>query len=164
MSLGAPELATKEYWDARYQTDDKDGYDWFKTWSELSDFFRKHLTIESRILILGCGTSSLSEELYNAGYKHITSMDFSPVAINLMKERHAGRTEMKWDVMDIRDLAYSDESFDVAIDVSMPWHFLRSIRCSWLLMAEERYYGCHVMLQRKSLGSTGRRCRKRQSI
>ncbi|CCG81804.1 protein of unknown function [Taphrina deformans PYCC 5710] len=118
MSLGAPELATREYWDTRYDGEDRDGYDWFKKYSDIADFLKLHLHYSSRILILGCGTSSLSAELYDAGYKHVTSMDFSPVAIHVMKQQNMGRPEMSFDVMDIRDLHYANETFDIAIDVS----------------------------------------------
>jgi hypothetical protein len=33
-----------------------------------------------------------------------------------MRERHASRAEMKWEVMDVLDLKCDDESFDVVID------------------------------------------------
>lgn len=150
--LGAPELATKEYWDARYEGDDRDGYDWFRKYSDIAEFLEKHLHPNSRILILGCGTSSLGSELYDRGYRNITSMDFSDVAINVMIERNQHRNEMRFDVMDIRHLTYDDNSFDVAIDVRA------SCYASQAHIAE-RHHGCHAMLQRESMGPTSRRSR-----
>ncbi|BFZ57378.1 Methyltransferase-like protein 13 [Savitreella phatthalungensis] len=122
MSLGAPELATKEYWDARYAGDDKDGYDWFKCYSEIRQFLERNLDecggFKARILILGCGTSSLSADLYDAGYKDITSIDFSQNAIDESARLFAdGRPGAIWEVMDIRSLdRLADDSFDCAID------------------------------------------------
>lgn len=143
MSLGAPELATQAYWDSRYEGEDKDGYDWFKTYADLAGFFKTHLQETSRILVLGCGTSALTTELYEQGYKHITSMDFSPVAIDIMKRQNIARRELSFDVMDIRDLSYENASFDFAIDVST-----NACPSIGSLTSIERYHGCHAVLQR----------------
>lgn len=35
-----------------------------------------------------------------------------------MKERNKERTEMKYEVMDVRDIKYPDHFFDIAIDKS----------------------------------------------
>jgi 2-polyprenyl-3-methyl-5-hydroxy-6-metoxy-1,4-benzoquinol methylase len=43
-----------------------------------------YISPESNILILGCGNSSLSEDMYNDGYKFITNIDFSKSACNNM--------------------------------------------------------------------------------
>lgn len=98
MSYGAPELATKEYWDDRYRGPDKNGYDWFKNYSDIKTIVEVHLRPDSKILILGCGTSSLSEDLYLSGFKHVTSVDFSAPAIELMRQRNQSRPEMSFHV------------------------------------------------------------------
>lgn len=98
MSIGAPELATKKYWDLRYAEQDKDGYDWFKKYSDLKTDIERHLQPESKILVLGCGTSSLSQDLYLAGYKHVHSIDFSPAAIDIQRSKNELRTEMTFEV------------------------------------------------------------------
>lgn len=45
-------------------------------------------------------------------------MDISPVVIQQMKERNIGREEMKWEVMDVREMTYESGFFDIAIDKS----------------------------------------------
>ncbi|KAF7770350.1 hypothetical protein Agabi119p4_6324 [Agaricus bisporus var. burnettii] len=94
----------KEYWDQRYsqETENAD-FDWFKSMS--------------RILMLGCGNSKLSEDMWEDGYKNIVNTDYSRVLIENMKQRHGeARPEMQWYEMDVRDLKFDEESFDVAID------------------------------------------------
>ncbi|CAI2178994.1 9705_t:CDS:2 [Funneliformis geosporum] len=54
--------------------------------------------------------------MYDVGYHHITNIDFSETVIENMRFRCKDKTEMSWIVMDVRDLIFQDESFDVVID------------------------------------------------
>lgn len=68
---------------------------------------------------LGCGNSLISEEMYDEGYLNISNMDISEVCIDQMKVRNVKtRPKMKWDVMDVMDLQYKDNQFDLIIDKS----------------------------------------------
>jgi len=72
---------------------------------------------DARILMLGCGNSTLSQDMYDDGYKNIVNIDYSSVVIDQMRRRHKERRpEMEWLEMDVRDLQFADQSFDVAID------------------------------------------------
>lgn len=67
--------------------------------------------------MLGCGNSTLSEDMYDDGYKSIVNTDYSGVLIENMQQRHEyTRPEMQWLEMDIRDLKFEQDTFDVAID------------------------------------------------
>lgn len=52
---------------------------------------------DDHILMVGCGNSKLSEQMYEAGYKNITNIDISPTVIEQMKNLSPG---MEWHVMD----------------------------------------------------------------
>ncbi|GAO52312.1 S-adenosyl-L-methionine-dependent methyltransferase [Saitoella complicata NRRL Y-17804] len=114
------ELRDKAYWDSRYdkefQEKDDANFDWFKGYKDLEPWLSEHLKPESKILMLGCGNSTLSADLYNAGYKHVHNIDFAPTCIERMKALHADKAEMTWEVMDVLDLKYDGATFDVAID------------------------------------------------
>ncbi|KDO30592.1 hypothetical protein SPRG_04492 [Saprolegnia parasitica CBS 223.65] len=74
-----------------------------------------------RILILGCGTSSMGHDMLAAGFHDITCMDFSPAAIRIVTQRQAppmdGRPAPKYVLMDARDMAaFPSASFDAVID------------------------------------------------
>jgi EEF1A lysine methyltransferase 4 len=58
---------------------------------------------------------TLTSDLYHAGYRDQVSIDFSPKAIAIMAEREA-QLNLEWQVMDVRDLKFPDNSFDIAID------------------------------------------------
>lgn len=67
--------------------------------------------------MLGCGNSKLSQDMWDDGYRNIVNVDYSPVVIDAQRTLHAAsRPEMEWHVMDVRELAFPDASFDVAID------------------------------------------------
>ncbi|PBK99613.1 S-adenosyl-L-methionine-dependent methyltransferase [Armillaria gallica] len=109
----------KDYWDQRYQAEsDVKSFDWFKKYSDIADLFRELIPDKtSKILMLGCGNSTLSEDMYDDGYKNIVNVDYSSVVIEQMQKRHGtDRPEMEWRVMDVRELEFADDHFDVAID------------------------------------------------
>lgn len=70
------------------------------------------------VLMLGCGSSRLSELLYEAGYHHITNVDFSPLVIASMQENtRSACPTLQWLVADVTHMpAIASSSFDVAID------------------------------------------------
>ncbi|THH30107.1 hypothetical protein EUX98_g4084 [Antrodiella citrinella] len=118
------EYGTKEYWDQRYsQEAEDDSFDWFKTYSDITPILSELIpSKDARILMLGCGNSKLSEEMYDDGYKNIVNIDvnirlYSGILIERMQHKHSeSRPEMQWFEMDVRDLKFEPGSFDVAID------------------------------------------------
>ncbi|KII87510.1 hypothetical protein PLICRDRAFT_112521 [Plicaturopsis crispa FD-325 SS-3] len=115
------EYGSKEYWSRssivyREAADDA-SFDWFKSYAELAPFLRELVpSKDARVLMLGCGNSKLSEEMWDDGYTNIVNTDYSAVVIEQMSRRHASRTGMSWHEMDVRALEFEDGSFDVAID------------------------------------------------
>ncbi|PPQ72317.1 hypothetical protein CVT26_007274 [Gymnopilus dilepis] len=113
------QYGTREYWDQRYSEEaDNESFDWFKSYSDLVDLLHELIPDKSsRILMLGCGNSRLSEDMWEDGYRNIINIDYSSVLIEQMKKRHsAPRPEMEWHEMDVRNLSFEDGTFDVAID------------------------------------------------
>ncbi|KAJ2963774.1 hypothetical protein NQZ79_g1198 [Umbelopsis isabellina] len=109
---------TQEYWEERYKKESSETtFDWFKTYAELKPTLNQTIpSKDSSILMLGCGNSTLGEDMYDDGYKNITNIDYSATVIQQMAERCSDRPEMKWLEMDIRDLKFDDRTFDVVID------------------------------------------------
>ncbi|KAI9228063.1 MAG: S-adenosyl-L-methionine-dependent methyltransferase [Piptocephalis tieghemiana] len=109
---------TKEYWEERYtKQSGGETFDWFKNYAELKPLLRQYIPHKkSRILMLGCGNSTLSEDMYDDGYTNLVNVDFSHTVIEQMRERCADRPGMTWLEMDIRHLDLPDGSFDVVLD------------------------------------------------
>eukprot|EP00658_Telonema_sp_P-2_P033213 TRINITY_DN24424_c0_g1_i2.p1 TRINITY_DN24424_c0_g1~~TRINITY_DN24424_c0_g1_i2.p1 ORF type:complete len:274 (-),score=86.85 TRINITY_DN24424_c0_g1_i2:112-933(-) len=109
--------ATAEYWDNRYQVSGEEVYDWHHTFDGLSPLLVQVLKPEHKILVLGCGNATFSEDMHAAGFEQVTNVDISRVCIEKMRARDAlaGR-HMRWEVMDVCALGFESNEFDVVID------------------------------------------------
>lgn len=105
---------SKEYWNERFQKEDS--YDWLLTYQQIKSSISQYIQSNQRILVIGCGNSNFSSELYDDGYHNIINIDFSKVVIEKMKELNKLRSEMIWLEMDMCELTFEDNSFDVIID------------------------------------------------
>jgi len=74
-----------DYWDERYRREEN--YDWLLTYQALSPVLTPLLLPTQRILVLGAGNSSLSADLYEAGYENITNID------NVFSESYDDRSQ-----------------------------------------------------------------------
>lgn len=115
------DFQTQEYWDKRYAAEKPDeDFDWFKTYEELKPMFDELIgDRRARILMLGCGNSTLTADMVADGYERITNLDYSSVVIDKMRARYP---EQDWRVIDVRRLnAHADSlggtgTWDVIID------------------------------------------------
>ncbi|WFD48863.1 hypothetical protein GLX27_003534 [Malassezia furfur] len=115
------DFQTVEYWDRRYADEAFDSdFDWFRKYSDIVDIVHELIPDRtSRILMLGCGNSTLSADMYKDGYTNIVNLDYSKVLIEKMQARYP---DLDWRVMDIRELREHAEelggldSWDVIID------------------------------------------------
>ncbi|KJE92855.1 endothelin converting enzyme 2 [Capsaspora owczarzaki ATCC 30864] len=109
------EYKLKEYWDRRFTVERT--YDWFKSYESFRIQLLPELKPSDRILIVGCGNSTLSELLYKDGFENITNIDFSQIVIDNMRERcNPECPRMKWVVMDMLAMTFENAEFDVVIE------------------------------------------------
>ena len=104
----------KEYWDERFAIEDK--FEWCKSYNDFKHLLIQHVQKDDKILVLGCGTSRLSEELYLDGYMDIINIDYSHVVIEKMKQKHQNFEKMQYLVMDMTNMSFDKNSFDVIIE------------------------------------------------
>ncbi|XP_036842324.1 EEF1A lysine methyltransferase 4 [Oncorhynchus mykiss] len=104
-----------DYWDERYKTEKS--FEWFGDFSKFQHLLQRHVMKDDAILVLGCGNSSMSSDMYDAGYHSITNIDYSSVCIDTMTARHdATCPGMTWHQMDARQLSFMDASYDVVLE------------------------------------------------
>ena len=112
-----PDFSSVEYWESRYASDPKGAYDWLLPYSSLRSILLPRIQNrhDAEILMLGCGNSRLSEELYKEGFRNVTNMDFSPIVVDQMSMRYSVFSEMDFLVKDVCE-PYDSDVYDLIID------------------------------------------------
>jgi len=94
------EYNRQEYWEKRFA--DEEEYDWLAEYEHVRHLIHKYLPDrKARVLIVGCGNSRFSAQLYADGYRELTNLDYSAAVIERMRARHP---EMRWIVSDMTRL------------------------------------------------------------
>ena len=110
---------TREYWDKFFLERDAEAFEWYGSFRDLSGQIDKHVPVrEHSCLVIGCGNSEFSNQLYDSGRWSIRNLDFSEQVISEMKAKNQGlRPTMHWDVGDMTGMTeYADGQFDVVFD------------------------------------------------
>jgi len=69
------------------------------------------------MLVVGCGNSELSENLFDDGFTDCLSVDYSEVVIEKMQAHFRALDKpLRFETMDVRDLKFKDETFDCVVD------------------------------------------------
>ncbi|KAM7055273.1 eEF1A lysine and N-terminal methyltransferase isoform 1-T1 [Molossus nigricans] len=111
------EFGSVDYWEKFFQQRGKKAFEWYGTYLELCGVLHKYIKPREKVLVIGCGNSELSEQLYDVGYQDIMNIDISEVVIKQMKERNANRRpQMSFLKMDMTQMEFPDASFQVVLD------------------------------------------------
>ena len=108
----------KKYWDLNYSLTSY--YDWTIKYKQLKErallnFFHKN----DKILIVGCGNSTFSSELYDNGFKNIYNIDYCERLIKNEKIKNYERKYMQYEVMNVQQMSYNDNTFDIVVDKAL---------------------------------------------
>ncbi|GEM11472.1 endothelin-converting enzyme, metalloendopeptidase [Rhodotorula toruloides] len=127
------EYGTQKYWDERYSREADDAsFDWCKSYRDIRHLVHRFIPRkDARIVMLGCGNSTLSRDMYDDGYKNITNVDYSTVVIEKMRRINEGCEGMTWTVGDVRSLPFEDRSVDVCFDKATLDAMLTSEKDPW---------------------------------
>jgi EEF1A lysine methyltransferase 4 len=105
-------------------------YDWYFPFEKIRPILETYFGEPQgqRVLVVGCGNSTLSADLFNYGFTGITSIDLSARVITQLQERYRGLEGLEFSVADARSLdAYPDEHFDCVLDKGL----MDSLFCSF---------------------------------
>ncbi|XP_043820370.1 eEF1A lysine and N-terminal methyltransferase [Dromiciops gliroides] len=111
------EFGSVDYWEKFFQQRGKRAFEWYGSYLDLCGVLHKYIKAKDKVLVVGCGNSELSEQLYDVGYQDIVNIDISEVVIKQMKERNASRrSQMSFLQMDMTKMEFPDASFQVVLD------------------------------------------------
>lgn len=129
---------SRNYWENRFSAEEE--YEWLLSYERLRHQIVPLLSVSTnslgstaafaacealsarvsmpRVLVVGCGNSPFSADLYDDGYRNILNIDYSVNVVARMKHMHSeARPEMEWRVMDMTDLSeLGAETFDLVFD------------------------------------------------
>lgn len=123
------EVAESSWWDAVYAASERmEVQDFSSSWQsldlqKLQEALGDRLSTQKarNVLVLGCGDSRLAEDLYGAGFLHITAMDFSTRATNLRassRRSNAATESIRWLTEDARrQTSLNAASFDLVLEL-----------------------------------------------
>ena len=99
----------KTYWDQRYAAEDK--YEWYLSYAQFKGQLLPHLDVADyptpsasdsrrsrssvRVLVVVCGNSELSAQLFEDGFTDLHSIDYSEVVIDKMNHTYHDTPELK---------------------------------------------------------------------
>lgn len=108
-----------------------------------------------QVLVVGCGNSELSEQLYDVGYKHLTNIDISETVVTHMNRRNAERRPgLTFQQVDATQTPYEDASYQAALDKgtldamaseeegALARNMLAEVRNQWVRMYTDHLFFC----------------------
>eukprot|EP00375_Theileria_parva_P001162 XP_763833.1 hypothetical protein [Theileria parva strain Muguga] len=94
---------------------DDENIEWYDSWTEISKNIPLKINPDSKVLHIGCGSSTLGIDLFNSGIESVINADFSESCINLMRAKYPHLTYILLDALDIGK-NFSENFFDLIID------------------------------------------------
>ncbi|XP_008493072.2 eEF1A lysine and N-terminal methyltransferase [Calypte anna] len=112
------EFGSARYWDRFFRQRGSCPFEWYGAFPELCPLLRKYLRPRDKVLVVGCGNSELSEQMYDTGMcEDIVNIDISDPVIRQMRERSGSRRpRMSYLLMDMLQMDFPDAHFQVVLD------------------------------------------------
>ncbi|XP_033821638.1 eEF1A lysine and N-terminal methyltransferase isoform X1 [Periophthalmus magnuspinnatus] len=113
----AGEFSSAEYWERFFKKRGEKAFEWYGDYNKLCGVLHKYIKVKDKVLVVGCGNSELSEQMYDVGYKHLINIDISETVINNMNQRNfERRPDLRFQQIDATKTPFEDGSFQVVLD------------------------------------------------
>ncbi|XP_060088414.1 eEF1A lysine and N-terminal methyltransferase [Heteronotia binoei] len=113
----AQDFGSAGYWERFFRERGERAFEWYGEWEELREPLERYLRPRDSILVVGCGNSEMSEQLYDDGYQSVVNVDINEMVIKQMGKRSAHlRPKMSYLVMDVLQMDFPDGCFQVVLD------------------------------------------------
>ncbi|XP_076873354.1 eEF1A lysine and N-terminal methyltransferase [Brachyhypopomus gauderio] len=113
----AEEFSSADYWDRFFRKRGEKSFEWYGDYNSLCGVLHKYIKPRDKVLVVGCGNSELSQQLYDVGYHHLTNIDISETVVSQMRQRNAQcRPDLIFQQVDATQTGYESGSFQAALD------------------------------------------------
>ncbi|XP_074523549.1 eEF1A lysine and N-terminal methyltransferase [Halichoeres trimaculatus] len=113
----AEEFSSAEYWEKFFKKRGDKAFEWYGDYNTLCGVLHRYIKVPDQVLVVGCGNSELSEQLYDVGYKNLTNIDISETVVTHMNQRNSERRPgLTFQQVDATQTPYEDGSFQAALD------------------------------------------------
>ncbi|ELU00523.1 hypothetical protein CAPTEDRAFT_136807 [Capitella teleta] len=111
------EFRSADYWEKFFKKRGEKAFEWYGEYPELCSILHKYIKPSEKILVIGCGNSNLSADMYDVGYHNITNIDISETVIRQMKQKNSEkRPLMQFIQMDATATTFEDGEFGAVLD------------------------------------------------
>ncbi len=115
-----------QFWDQRY-IQESEPFEWYYPFEYFKGAVLDNIAFDKKVMIAGCGTSNMPEDLIIEGYKNVIGQDISRVAIKMQEIRCKHLSEnVKFMTGNMTDMDLQDGFVDAIIDKAL----LDSLYCS----------------------------------
>lgn len=112
------EFGSARYWERFFRQRGQRPFEWYGAFPELCPVLRKYVRPRDKVLVVGCGNSELSEQMYDVGMcEDIVNIDINDTVIHQMQERsRSKRPKMSYLLMDVLQMDFPAAHFQVVLD------------------------------------------------
>eukprot|EP00441_Pelagodinium_beii_P023378 CAMPEP_0197655108 /NCGR_PEP_ID=MMETSP1338-20131121/39253_1 /TAXON_ID=43686 ORGANISM="Pelagodinium beii, Strain RCC1491" /NCGR_SAMPLE_ID=MMETSP1338 /ASSEMBLY_ACC=CAM_ASM_000754 /LENGTH=249 /DNA_ID=CAMNT_0043230687 /DNA_START=47 /DNA_END=796 /DNA_ORIENTATION=+ len=116
-----PSYSDGKYWKLRYTEKTFEPFEWYLKWEQIKEIVAPLLTAESEVLVLGCGTSLLPEQLLAEGLAaQVTCVDQCAELIEALKQKYADKAGLQFEHLSAQQLPQDwAQRFDLVLDKAM---------------------------------------------
>ncbi|ROL55556.1 Methyltransferase-like protein 13 [Anabarilius grahami] len=113
----AEEFSSADYWERFFRKRGEKAFEWYGDYNSLCGVLHKYIKPRDKVLVVGCGNSELSEQLYDVGYHQLTNIDISETVVSHMNQRNAERRpDLTFQQVDATQTGFESGSFQATLD------------------------------------------------
>ncbi|XP_058610804.1 eEF1A lysine and N-terminal methyltransferase isoform X2 [Onychostoma macrolepis] len=113
----AEEFSSADYWERFFRKRGEKAFEWYGDYNSLCGVLHKYIKHRDKVLVVGCGNSELSEQLYDVGYHQLTNIDISETVVSHMSQRNTERRpDLTFQQLDATQTGFESGSFQAALD------------------------------------------------
>ncbi|KAI6217032.1 Methyltransferase type 11 and Spermine synthase domain containing protein [Aphelenchoides fujianensis] len=110
------EFADPTYWKKFFEKCDT-AFEWYGDYSSLGPILEYYIKTSDQILQIGCGNSILAEQLYDNGFRNVTSIDTDAKVIHKQQLKNSDkRPELVFKTASAAETGLADSSVNIVVD------------------------------------------------